>query len=314
MARELLLADVGRVADHGVEAALRLGAGPVAPDVGEGELPVGEAVPAGEGVRLVEQRLAERAVRRVHGGAGEQGRLLGLGRRPAGPAARPALGRAIVTSPRATATGSPNEPSRMWLKAEARSKAASWAASRAGSAALARPLAGRASRTPISRSAWRKDRNAASGSVTARTVGEGRGAVGHLGDVGVGDRLDVRASSLPPAALDDVPVDDQAAALLQPAVGVADPQAQQAVAAAQMMVEEGERRADGEGVQPQGDLGQLDRHRVLVDAVDHALEDHAPDQATVVELVPRRRSSRARAAWPRMRRRIDSMRSTSGET
>ena len=57
----------------------------------------------------------------------------------------------------------------------------------------------------------------------------------------------------------------EAAALLQPAVGVADPQAQQAVAAAQVIVEEGERCPDGEGVQPQGDLGELDRNRVLVD-------------------------------------------------
>ena len=51
-----------------------------------------------------------------------------------------------------------------------------------------------------------------------------------------------------------------------------------------MVVEEGERRADGEAVQPQRDLGQLDRERVLVDAVDTALEHHAADDRLVAEL------------------------------
>src|SRR3546814_1995930 len=46
----------------------------------------------------------------------------------------------------------------------------------------------------------------------------------------------------------------------------------------------GERRADRAGVQPQRQLGQLDRHAVLVDAVDDALEDNAPDNVAVVEL------------------------------
>src|SRR3546814_9551416 len=36
-------------------------------------------------------------------------------------------------------------------------------------------------------------------------------------------------------------------------------------------------------MQPYRQLGQLHRHRVLVDAVDDALEDHAPDQVAVVE-------------------------------
>ena len=52
------------------------------------------------------------------------------------------------------------------------------------------------------------------------------------------------------------------------------------------MIQEAERRADREGVQPERDLGQLDRHGVLVDAVDAALEDHAPDDVAVVEPVP----------------------------
>ena len=43
-------------------------------------------------------------------------------------------------------------------------------------------------------------------------------------------------------------------------------------------------RADGEAVQPEGDLGQLDGERVLVDAVDAAFEDHAADDGLVGEL------------------------------
>ena len=63
-----------------------------------------------------------------------------------------------------------------------------------------------------------------------------------------------------------------------------DAQADERVAAAQVVVEKGERRADGEAVQPQRDLGQLDRERVLVDAVDTALEHHAADDRLVAEL------------------------------
>jgi hypothetical protein len=63
-----------------------------------------------------------------------------------------------------------------------------------------------------------------------------------------------------------------------------DPRAEQAVALAQMMVQEAQRCADSEGVKPQGDLGQLDRHQILVDAIDAALQDHATDDMSVVEL------------------------------
>ena len=50
------------------------------------------------------------------------------------------------------------------------------------------------------------------------------------------------------------------------------------------MVEEAQRSAYSEAVQPQRQLGEFDRHRVLVDAVDDALEDDAADQALVVKL------------------------------
>ena len=52
----------------------------------------------------------------------------------------------------------------------------------------------------------------------------------------------------------------------------------------QVMVDEGERSANGEGVQPQRHLGEFDRHRVLVHAIDAAFEDHAADDVSVVEL------------------------------
>ncbi len=60
--------------------------------------------------------------------------------------------------------------------------------------------------------------------------------------------------------------------------------AEQRVAAAQVVVEEGQRRAGREGVQPQRELGQLDRHRVLVGAVDDPLQDHPPHNVPVIEL------------------------------
>ena len=63
----------------------------------------------------------------------------------------------------------------------------------------------------------------------------------------------------------------------------------QRVAAAQVMVEEVERRAQREGVEPQADLGQLDGHRVEIDAVDAALEDVPLEQVDVGQLVADRR-------------------------
>ena len=78
---------------------------------------------------------------------------------------------------------------------------------------------------------------------------------------------------------------EQAALLFGLVDGGPHPDAEQAVATAQMMVQEAERRAHREGVQPQRDLGQLHRHRVLVHAVDAALEHHATNDVPVVKLV-----------------------------
>ena len=51
-----------------------------------------------------------------------------------------------------------------------------------------------------------------------------------------------------------------------------------------MVVQEGEWGAHGEAVQPEGDLGEFDGERVLVDAVDAALEHEAADDGLVGQL------------------------------
>ena len=56
---------------------------------------------------------------------------------------------------------------------------------------------------------------------------------------------------------------------------VAHPRADHAVAAAEMVIQEGERPALGRGDQPQRQLGQLHRQRVEIHAVDAPL-DHPP--------------------------------------
>ena len=50
------------------------------------------------------------------------------------------------------------------------------------------------------------------------------------------------------------------------------------------MIQKAEWRTDGKGVEPQRDLGQFHRHRVLVHAVDAPLEHHAANDVAVVEL------------------------------
>ena len=73
-------------------------------------------------------------------------------------------------------------------------------------------------------------------------------------------------------------------AAVAPRFGVGDAQADQRVAAAEVVVKERERRADGEAVEPEGDLGQFDGERVLVDAVNAALEYEAADDGLVGQL------------------------------
>jgi hypothetical protein len=114
---------------------------------------------------------------------------------------------------------------------------------------------------------------------------EGQCRITDLGYVGIRHLLDVRHGLRGPAGLRDIAIDDQAVALVDLIHDRADPLTEQGVAAAEVVVQKGERSANREGVQPKRQLGELDRHRVLVDAENHALEDHAPDDLPVVELL-----------------------------
>ena len=57
----------------------------------------------------------------------------------------------------------------------------------------------------------------------------------------------------------------------------------QRIAAAQVVIQKRQRRADGERVQPQRELRQLHRHRILVHPMHDALQDHAAHEMAVVE-------------------------------
>ena len=59
------------------------------------------------------------------------------------------------------------------------------------------------------------------------------------------------------------------------------PHADERVAAAQMMVEERQRSAHREAVEPERDLRKFHRQRVLVHAVDAPLQHHPPDDRLV---------------------------------
>ena len=128
-------------------------------------------------------------------------------------------------------------------------------------------------------------------------LGEGLGRPAHFRDFGVGQRLHgAHALGRADGRLHRSVQQQRRVVVRNPVYPGPHPGAEQAVAAAQMVVEEGERRADREGVQPERDLGELHRHRVLVHAVDAALEHHAAHDMAVVE--PRRIDR------PALRRRI----------
>ena len=105
-----------------------------------------------------------------------------------------------------------------------------------------------------------------------------------FGDLGIRQPLDHLHGRCRAGRPAQRPSQEQSALAFRIVEGGAHPGAEQAVAAAQMMVQETERGAHREGVQPQRDLGQFHRHRVLVHAVHAALEHHAPDDVPVVEL------------------------------
>ena len=59
----------------------------------------------------------------------------------------------------------------------------------------------------------------------------------------------------------------------------------QRIAAAQVMIQKRERRANGERMQPERQLRQLYRHRVEIDAVDYPLEHNAPHEVAIVQML-----------------------------
>ena len=106
-----------------------------------------------------------------------------------------------------------------------------------------------------------------------------------LGDIDVGelaDRLHGEPRGLDPPQV--VLLQQAARELAQFIFHLMHAPAEEGVATAQVVVEKGKRRAHGEGMQPQSDLGELDRHRILVHAVNHALQDHTTHHMAVVEL------------------------------
>ena len=75
----------------------------------------------------------------------------------------------------------------------------------------------------------------------------------------------------------------QPAPLPEILAGLCDPEANKRISTAQVVVEERERSADGEAVQPERHLGQFNGERVFVHAIYAALEHHAPDDGLVSE-------------------------------
>ena len=105
-----------------------------------------------------------------------------------------------------------------------------------------------------------------------------------FGNLGIRQSLDdLHRRRRARSALERAP-QEQAALLLRSFGGGPHPGAEQAVAAAEVVIQKAERCPDGKGVKPQRDLGQFHRHRVLVHAVDTALQHHAADDLPVVEL------------------------------
>ena len=99
------------------------------------------------------------------------------------------------------------------------------------------------------------------------------GQIGDLGDVFRGQRQPVKLA-----------LQQQRAQVLQAALHLRQALAVQAVAGFQVVIEKAQRRADGEGVQPQRGFGQLHGHRVFIDAEDAFLQHHAAHDVAVVEL------------------------------
>ena len=135
---------------------------------------------------------------------------------------------------------------------------------------------------PVERVKERHERVQGSGHLG--DFGEDVGGAVRLGDLGVREPLDDLHGRGRPRGPRERSPKEQAALLVRPSDRGLHPSAEQAVAAAEMMIQKAQRSTDGEGVEPQRDLGQLHRHRVLVHPVDAPLEHHAADDVAVVEL------------------------------
>ena len=110
------------------------------------------------------------------------------------------------------------------------------------------------------------------------------GGLAHLRHVGVRHFFDLLHAHRGVLGRGDGGAGEQAGEAAQLAGGVVHPQADERVAAEQVVIEERQRRADGEAVQPQRHLGQLHGEAVLVHPVDAALEHHAADDGLVGQL------------------------------
>ena len=109
--------------------------------------------------------------------------------------------------------------------------------------------------------------------------------LGGLRDLGIGQRLDGLHRPRGLGRRPQRPAHEERPALPQrPRRRRPHPRAEEAVAGAQVVVEEAERRAHRERMEPQRHLGELHRHRVLVHPVHAPLQHHPPDQVAVVEL------------------------------
>ena len=263
---------------------LRIGAQPVLPHVREGELPVQEAVLAGQLARFLDQIVGLAQMLRIERGPGEQRPLLRpIEREQCGGLRR--LSRqdgqhAARDGDRVAEVAVQHVLQGLRLSVGGLLASDPW---RVGSA-WASP-SGAASKN-AHQSLGGNQREECRHRLGLFPYGvESPGALLDLRDIAVGDRLDRRHPCAAACwAWHNVAVDRHGPALLKPSSRIGDPHPEQAVAAAEVMIEERERRAGGEGVQPECDLGQLDRHRVLVHAVHDALQDHPAHEVLVVQL------------------------------
>ncbi len=105
-----------------------------------------------------------------------------------------------------------------------------------------------------------------------------------LGNLGVGQTLDNLHGSSSADGTTQRPFQKKPTTSFCLVNAASHPGTKQAVTASQMMIQKTQGRAYRKGVQPQCNLRQFHGHRVLVHAVDAALEYHAPDNVTVVKL------------------------------